>query len=672
MYFKIAYKNVKKSYHDFLIYFLTLAFSVCLFYTFNSFKQQTAILKINEAQKAILDMTSLLMNSLSFFVVIVFAFLILYANRFLIKRRKQEFGLYQLLGMPNHKIKYILIYETVLIGLISLVIGMILGLILSQCLGILTASLFEVELNYHFIFSWDATFMTILSFMLIFFIMIFLNGFEISRFKLIDLLHANRKQQHTHLNNIYLSVCLFITSIGLLVYAYHLASKGAYTLYLNDFQMMLGCGLVGTFLLFFSLTGFLLKFIQSNKRLYYRNLNLFVLKQLNANINSNFISMSIITILLLLSIGALSTGFSLRNSINSTIIQSTPYDASIYVYGEHADASLISYDKNLLKKPEYFNIYDGSKLKDVAKYANQPATKQLLTNSPVSESTFMHIKLSEFNAFLKHIGESPIHLEKNEGYAFSSSDMILDYLKDVMKSKPTLKIYDQDIKIKETSNQLYSGFTTTNMQMITFAIVVADEVIPEDAPIYLSALNLTIKDGSNQVINESLETNLNQVLKEHANTNHDDPNSTWYGYTATAYDVKNNTTGLSTVFTYVGLYLGIVFLIACSVILALQQLSSANSDQLRYRTLSQIGCSKKMINQAIFLQISLYFFIPLIVGVIHSFFGIQFIGDIVQVFGKMDILNSSIYTSIIFIAIYGSYFYVTYLGYRSIIHSKIR
>ena len=132
MYFKLAYQNVKKSYRDFMIYFLTLAFSVCLFYTFNSFQQQKEVLSLNEMEHAILETTGIVMNFLSIFVAIVFAFLILYANRFLIKRRKQEFGLYQLLGMPNGKIDRILVYETVLIGLISLVAGMMLGIALSQ------------------------------------------------------------------------------------------------------------------------------------------------------------------------------------------------------------------------------------------------------------------------------------------------------------------------------------------------------------------------------------------------------------------------------------------------------------------------------------------------------------------------------------------------------------
>ena len=109
---KLAFENVKKSYKDYFIYFLTLMFSVCLFYTFNSFSSQKNIMELSESQAMSLQMVGLFMNMLSFFVVFVLAFLILYANNFLIRRRKKEFGIYMMLGMEKRDISKILIYET--------------------------------------------------------------------------------------------------------------------------------------------------------------------------------------------------------------------------------------------------------------------------------------------------------------------------------------------------------------------------------------------------------------------------------------------------------------------------------------------------------------------------------------------------------------------------------
>ena len=669
MYFKLAYQNVKKSYRDFMIYFLTLAFSVCLFYTFNSFQQQKEVLSLNEMEHAILETTGIVMNFLSIFVAIVFAFLILYANRFLIKRRKQEFGLYKLLGMPNGKIDRILVYETVLIGLISLVAGMMLGIALSQCLSILTASLFEVELNYHFIFSWGATIATILLFALIFTVTIILNSFEINRFKLIDLLQANQKHQQSHLQNLYLSVFLFLVSLGLLGYAYYLSSRGAYLIDTTQLQIMLVCGLAGTFLLFFSLSGFLLKFIQSSKRFYYRKLNMFVLRQLNANINSNFFSMSIISILLLLSIGALSTGFSLRESINSTVILSTPYDASISIDGLRDPDAAVVLEKDFFEEIHYFHVYKGEPVNTLAKYAQQETTQTLLKNVS-SYTSIQYVKLSEFNQFLRHIGEEELTLGDKEGYAFSSTDMVHQYLADVMSDKPVLSVYGTSVRVKAVSEQLYNGYTTPNMGVIAFGIVVPDNLIPADAPLNLTAINLTPKDKESIEWRKSVYQSVQDTLENTTEDQLADGAEYWAIDLEGKEDVRRNTVGLSTVFTYIGLYLGTVFLIACSVMLALQQLSSASSDQQRYRTLVQLGCERRMINHAVLLQISLYFIIPLIVGMIHSFFGIRFVSDIVQLFGRLDIFTSSAYTAAILVIIYGSYFYITYLGYRSIIHSK--
>ncbi len=217
MYFKLALRNVKKSFKDFLVYFLTLTFSVCLFYTFNSFQSQQAVMKLNDSQLMIVDQLTLLMRLVSIFVAVVLAFLILYANNFLIRRRKKELGLYTMLGMPRGKISRVLVYETLTIGIISLISGMILGLIVSQVLTAVTANLFAVPLDYHFVFSPSATIMTVFSFSMIFFITMIFNTMVLNRYKLIDLLNADRRNDDLKIKKVWMSLLLFAISIGLKV-----------------------------------------------------------------------------------------------------------------------------------------------------------------------------------------------------------------------------------------------------------------------------------------------------------------------------------------------------------------------------------------------------------------------------------------------------------------------
>ena len=154
MYSKIAFSNVKKSIRDYTIYFLTLTFGICLFYMFNSVQAQQAVLKLNASQKSMMHLMSVIINGISVFVAIILGFLIVYANQFLMKRRHKEMGIYLLLGMEKRQVSKILLIETLLIGVLALIAGLVSGVFLSQGLAMLTAKMFAVQMKeFKFVFS---------------------------------------------------------------------------------------------------------------------------------------------------------------------------------------------------------------------------------------------------------------------------------------------------------------------------------------------------------------------------------------------------------------------------------------------------------------------------------------------------------------------------------------
>ena len=116
------FSNVKKSIRDYTIYFLTLTFGICLFYMFNSVQAQQAVLKLNASQKSMMHLMSVIINGISVFVAIILGFLIVYANQFLMKRRHKEMGIYLLLGMEKRQVSKILLIETLLIGVLALIV----------------------------------------------------------------------------------------------------------------------------------------------------------------------------------------------------------------------------------------------------------------------------------------------------------------------------------------------------------------------------------------------------------------------------------------------------------------------------------------------------------------------------------------------------------------------
>lgn len=286
MYSKLAFRNVRRSVRDYTIYFLTLTFGVCVFYVFNSIESQQAMMNISSSDAQSLQALTQIMGYVSVFISIILGFLILYANKFLIKRRKKELGIYMTLGMDKSKMSWILMLETLLIGIVSLTVGLILGFFLSEGLAVVTAKMFEAAFTeFKFIFSPAACGKTILYFSLIFIMVMLFNSISISKYKLIDLLSADKKNETFKIKKLWHSVVIFILAIAFIGAAYYLIIDNGLMDINAQFAAALICGSIGTLLFFMSLSGFLLRLVQSNKKLYLKGLNMFVLRQLNSKID---------------------------------------------------------------------------------------------------------------------------------------------------------------------------------------------------------------------------------------------------------------------------------------------------------------------------------------------------------------------------------------------------
>lgn len=687
MYFKLALRNVKKSFRDFLIYFLTLAFSVCLFYVFNSFQEQQYVMQLSAAQADIVETLSRIMSGLSIFVAFVLAFLILYANNFLIKRRKKELGVYTLLGMPKHQISRILVYETFLIGLLSLLSGLIIGFFMSQLLTVITAHLFEVPLNYSFVFSLKATLMTVISFTLIFAIIMIFNSFILNRYQLIDLLNADKKHEQLKIKKVWVSVIIFFISLACIGWAYYEGiHKGLLAIDLLGPIILVGS--IGTILFFLSLAGFMLTILQNSKHIYFKNLHCFIVRQIHSSINSNYLSMSVVCIMLLLSIGALSCGINMSNILNRTVKFSSPYD---YTYTNHLH--YYNYDE------DKFDVYQTSPLDlqkeidalglnpDYLKSTNMART-YVDPSLPISNPVFIdHIKqqdvkdyfqnrigfvtiisLHDYNTARKAYDMEPITLQEHEAYLYSNYEMVMDGVKEIASQHPEITVFNQNVKVINDDFERVSLYTTVdNGSMEYMTLVIPDDMIPSDAIVYDEYWNANLTD-------QITPAKFSEYFKDQIENKYENSSTVYHRFLQDFYikdkdDVYQSSKGLSVTFTYIGIYLGIVFMIASAVILALQQLSNADENKKRYLILSKIGTDQKMINRTIFLEIAVYFILPLLLAIVHSIVGIQIVNNLMVMFGKGNIFVSALFTAGIIVLVYGSYFCVTYIGYKNILKS---
>ncbi|MGL4914436.1 MAG: FtsX-like permease family protein [Romboutsia sp.] len=671
MYSKIALGNVKKSFKDYSIYFLTLTLAVCVFYSFNSIESQKGVLEMSASDSKNLDMMMELISMMSVFVSFILGGLIVYANNFLIKRRKKELGIYMTLGMGKGKISRILVVETLIVGIVSLISGLALGLVLSQGLSVFTSKLFEVSMTeYQFIISQSAIGKTILYFGIIFILVMILNTIIISRYKIIDLLTSGRKNENIKIKNSLIYVLIFIIAATTLGVAYKLVLEAGLNISDVRFKISILLGVVGTVLVFFSLAGFGLSLIQKSPNLYFKELNIFILRQINSKVNTNFISMSAICLMLFLTMGILSTGISFKDALQNGLQNTTPFDYTgiMYLYEEDKIKSIeeslnnieFKFDDNE-KYAYYFEYRLDGNLKDLfGKYIKEDQMNEFKKFDNMRNSI---IKLSDYNEIRKLDGKEALSLDSNEVLFTSNESKIVDTVNNILKDNNKLSLENKEYTIKN-KEVITDAMRTTGYSDNIFTIIVNDDIVKYKSPI-TSYLNVNYDPTKK----EEAEKKYVDLGKGFMDRTYDfDKAGFIVGYTKDQVYADNK--GMTTTVLFIGIYLGIVFLISSMAVLSLQQLSEASDSIDRYKSLKRLGANDKMINKTIFIQTLIYFTLPLVLAFIHSVVGIKVANEFITMFGKPDIGSSALMTAGIFIVIYLGYFYATYTGYKNIVKNS--
>ncbi|HAT4162695.1 TPA: ABC transporter permease [Clostridium perfringens] len=658
MYFKLAFKNIKKSYKNYVIYFLTLIFGICIFYTFNSIESQSVMMELNEQKQSAFMMAEQLIGYFSVFIAFVLGFLIVYANNYLIKRRKKEFGIYMTLGMENGSLSKMIFLETLFIGAISLGIGVILGIILSQALSVLTAYMFQVDLTkFQFVFSPLGFKRTVLCFSIIYLVVLIFNFISVRKIKLIDLLTASKRNEKPTIKNLWVSVILFLVSVGILGIAYYkVIHDGIAFASFNALGLPILLGCIGTFIFFYSLTGFFLKVIQGNKKFYLRDLNMFVMKQISSKINTTFVSLSFICLMLFLAICTFSGGLGINRAINADLKDLTKFDVTFWSNsGENIETLLNEKNidiSNIAKEDSNMVMYDSEvKYSDFLSKEGMTAMKNYF---PVAnDNDTLVIGENGYNNTLKLLGKEPVNLKENQYLAVGNIDEMKKWVNESLESGKKINISGKTL---ESTNKKYENINLYNFTMKgdILIFVVKDSLLEGLKPVS-SRFNMMLKDNSNT--KEELGSIRDQLVESQV-------------YSITKKEIYDNAAGLGATMAYLGIYLGLIFIITSAVVLAIQQLTESTDNVERYRLLKEIGVDQKMINKAIFTQVGVYFMLPLSLAIVHSIVGLKISSTIVGVLGNASIMPNIIITAIIFVIIYGGYFLATYLGAKKNINER--
>lgn len=683
MLFKISLKNIRKSLKDYTVYFFTLILGVAIFYVFNAIDSQSVMLDVRANMMDIIKLMNNMLSGVSVFVSCILGFLIIYASRFLIKRRNKEFGIYLTLGMSKRKISVILFFETLLIGIVSLVAGLVIGTILSQFMSVIVANMFDADMTkFKFIFSMKACVKTLIYFAIMYVLVMIFNTFSISRCKLIDLLNAGKKTEKVTMKNPVVCTIVFVIGVGILSYAYWMVTRGVRTLNTFDkigIPIALGC--VATFLIFWSVSGFMIRIFTSIKSVYYKGVNSFVLRQFCSKINTTVFSTTVICIMLFITISVLSAALSMKDSLSKDLDSMCPVDVQLakYSYDAMSEAYATSQDMNekdreMLEDSKLSIIetlnnsgFDAQKyFKDVAEYNiyNTGLTvKDTLGDINTDDYQFMAdtimpvMTIGDYNSVARLYGNSTYELNDDEYIIVADYKNMVMIRNQALKKGITLSVNRKEYKPRY--NECKDGFVQIGVQNMNDGIL----VVPDNAVKPQQVRNMGLSADYRADTKEerySIETQLDNLMK---NISFKKSFISW----DSRIELAESSVGLGALVTFIALYLGIIFLISSAAILALRELSDSADNKERYGMLRKLGVDERMIDMALFKQIGIFFAFPLILALIHSVFGIKFINIILATMG-MSSMAASIGLTLAFVAvIYGGYFLITYLCSRSII-----
>ncbi|GAA3351793.1 ABC transporter permease [Deinococcus persicinus] len=615
--FSLARKNIQRNLSNYFLYIASMVFSIVIYFTFVTLKYNDDLSALKQSSQQIKGLMSASSVVLLFFIVIFMA----YSNSFFMKKRKKEVALYSLLGVRKQKIGLMLFFENLVIGLVSLVLGIGLGFFMSQGLLVILVRLMGYEIVGSLTFSVEALLNTAVIFTILF-LFTSLQGYRvIYQFKLIDLFHAEKQGEQIPRA----SLVAAVLGTALIAFGYYTASSDMFTSEIWRFftvlgtpLMVIGVTIVGTYLLFHSVSVFVLTALKRATSWSWKGLNLIGVSQLLYRIRANAKSLSIIAILSATTITAGGGVFGMYYNAEASVRQMLPntfmwkgdpvefsqkdviYHESLSVKNLRVDNEFSFFEYTLLKESDYNRL---AKLQGKDQNLHIAGGSAVLLDSAYDER-FSHDFTGE--DFKLKNGDS-FHVEK------MYTESVLNFI----PAGTVLVVNDQE-------------FAATNAEEVKMQAIGLDNDLKQQA---------VSKDIVKQLSTEQQES---------------------FSSVPQSYEDSIATVGA---LLFVGSFLGLVFLAATGSIIYFKILTEAEEDQAKYAILNKIGVNSKQILKTVAGQVAVIFSAPLIVGIVHSAFALLAFS---QLFG-MNITEPVILWMIAYSAIYFIYYIFTVRSFYKIV-----
>ncbi len=715
MTFKLAYANIRKSVQDYTIYYLTIIISAALFYAFNSLGVQALNLNLNNQN--VMQSIETVMKGMTIFLSFVFGFLLVYANNYLIRRRKKELGIYQLLGMKKTQVAKILTLEILLSSLVSLAVGIVLGIFLSHFLYFVTASVMQVKvMNFHFMFSLQAMMFTIECFVVMFLVVWIFTLISVTQVKLIDLFQASRRNEDVKLRNPYIAGVIFIGALAMIAWAFVRLHEHKYNEFLRmvelafptEFATTTVILIIGTIMLFYSFAAAYLMFAMSRKNSYYTGLNMFSVRQIASRFTNATSTMVVMTLLLFFTLSCLTTSLGFNSYFRWIEENMFPYDMSISsmplfdhtreegefdIYApdgvtleQHLKDVGLDRTNDIVDRRIYVQIFSPTSIGHTSEdmsishllNKNVSDVEKLKKDYSLSDEDYQYIgkeylrvvTYSQYEKACKFVDVKPVSM--NNSQYLLAGNMVESYpkiLSTIMQSGATFDASGHTLT--PASDTCLTGRVAAILETAygtgacEGVIVVPDSLVDTSAKMAAQSEKFILKEG---VDNQKAADRLSHLILGHEiNMENFEPDWSSTSIFFNLADYQENMLTAKLVIVYIAFYLGFVLTITVATILSIQQLSSALDSRKSYEILRKIGVSDALCRKSLLKQVIFYYILPLVVAAIYAGYAMFELKTNVSALITLMLGPTEIVALVGFILIYILYMLVTYQMSKRII-----
>lgn len=711
LYAKLAWGNLRRTLRDFAIYFATLMLSVALFYSFSTLTNQTVFVGLGSSTSSLILRMEAFIRGLSIFLMIIIGILIVYANIFFMRRRVREFATYLLLGMKKTSLALVILIENILVGISALVMGLIVGVVISQFSSLAILKLFNTPVDrFHFLLIPDAFVFTACMFACVFLISTFCATLVISRARLSILFRSSFASERFKMKNPWITLVLFLVSIFVIANAYNMFSFDALTS--EGWGAFLHCTLLvvfGTALFFYSVSAAFTQIARAIKPWYYRGLTVYVMRQFASRINSSWISMTMICATVFIALCTLSIGFAAVDTVHWQEQLMCPTDvAATFVCKDYktfaskeeaqaegtsaAEGSKVAEEPSSQSESEHpartgelvdlvsqeipswntvvkktaqcttyglaapgKNPYSISNLVSDLGFSEEEAAKDVPME--LYSTSVLFVTSSEYNKFRDLAGMEPIDFGPNEVMmaAYPGLENQLDSL--VASGKTVTiagKFHDVKLQPKRPTRE-FAGFTSSLCTLVVPDAWARDMKARQTC---LYAQFFTSTKDTNEKFSQELtaaKRHTQGILGQQSVYN-------WHLLDVNLrYETLEDTLAIRVMGTFVAVYTGIILLITSAAILSIQQLSELSYMQESCTKLQQLGATRARCTRAIFSQLGIWFMLPCALAIMHAACVMKVVDKIFGLMGAdADAKRWLFVTAAIVLVTYMCYFLVTF------------